>query len=69
MSPVFPTLTVAKPLVTEGTVGCPMKGMDLIFPLTWTLWFPEGQVVWLQQAPLKVKQFFEKFKNAENCHI
>ena len=33
MSPVFPTLTVAKPLVTEGTSGCQMKDMDLIFPL------------------------------------
>ena len=33
MSPVFSTLTVAKPLVTEGTSGCQMKDMDLIFPL------------------------------------
>ena len=29
----FPTLAVAKPFVTEGTSGCQMKGMDLIFSL------------------------------------
>ena len=33
MSPCFPTLTVAKPLDTEGTSGCQIKDMDLIFPL------------------------------------
>ena len=32
-----------------------------------TLWFTVGQVVWLPQ-PLKVKQFFEMFKNAEKWH-
>ena len=64
MSPVFPTLTVAKPLVTEGNGGCQMNYMDLIFPLTWTLWFPEGQVVWLPQAPLKVKHIF---RNVQKC--
>ena len=33
MSLVCPTLTVAKPLVTEGTSGYQMKDMDHIFPL------------------------------------
>ena len=33
MSLVFPTLTVAKSLATEGISGCQMKDMDLIFPL------------------------------------
>ena len=33
ISPVFLTLTVSKPLVTEGTNGSQMKDMDLIFPL------------------------------------
>ena len=33
MSPVFPTLTVAKPFVTKSTNGYKMKDMDLIFPL------------------------------------
>ena len=28
----FPTLTLAKQLVTEGTSGCQKKYMDLIFP-------------------------------------
>ena len=44
MSLVFPTLTVAKPLVTEGTNGCQMKDMALIFQLIpygflWVKWF------------------------------
>ena len=33
MSPVFLTLTVAKPVITESNNGCQMKDMDIIFPL------------------------------------
>ena len=33
ISPLFPTITVAKPLVPEGTSGCQIKDMDLICPL------------------------------------
>ena len=33
ISPVFQTITVAKPLVTEGTNDYLMKDIDIIFPV------------------------------------
>ena len=67
ISAVLPTLTVSKPLVTEGTNGSQMEYMDLNHSAD-TLLFTLGQVVSLPQ-PLKDKQFFKMFKSAENGHI
>ena len=55
----FPTLIAAKPLVTEGTNGCQIRDMDLIFSLQCiaVIWFTVDTqsvlVVWLQ--PPKVE--------------
>ena len=64
MSPVFPTLTVAKPLVTKVTSGCRMKDLSID-----TLWFTVRRSIGLSTTGSQSKVFFEMFKKADNEHI
>ena len=63
ISPVFPTLTVSKPLVTEGTNGSQMKDMDLIFPL-----IPYDGVLYLASGAT-VSSSFELYGLAYSLHF